>query len=271
MLRQIVSENWFTAGVIGLWPANSEGDDILIFADEARSHPWRYCMRCANSSAPRRPPQRRARRFRGAAPSGLADYVGAFVVTAGMRRGKFAERFKRANDDYSAIMAKALADRLAEAWRNIMHQTCTPGILGYASDEKLCGPELIARKISRHPPGARLSRAAGSHREGDAVCPPRRRAADRRAPDRKLCDVARRIRIRLLFQPSGKATILVLARSSATRSKTMRRARSGPSSKPKNGWPRSSITIRSPPCAMPPSSQAVASRDAIDFGSGGRK
>ena len=69
--------------------------------------------------------------------SGLADYIGAFTVTAGIGEDEVAERFKRANDDYSAIMVKALADRLAEAFAERLHQRVRQEFWGYAPDEAL--------------------------------------------------------------------------------------------------------------------------------------
>ncbi len=103
--------------------------------------------------------------------SGLADYIGAFIVTAGIGEDEIAERFKHANDDYSAIMVKALADRLAEAFAERLHQRARKEFWGYAPDEALRNRELISESVSGHPPGARLSGATRPHREGDAVPP----------------------------------------------------------------------------------------------------
>ena len=80
------------------------------------------------------------------APRGVADYVGAFLVTAGIGEDEIAERFKAANDDYSAIMVKALADRLAEAFAERLHQMVRKELWGYAPDEDLSNAELIAEK-----------------------------------------------------------------------------------------------------------------------------
>jgi 5-methyltetrahydrofolate--homocysteine methyltransferase len=148
MLRQIVSEKWFTArAVIGLWPANSEGDDILIFADEARSAPMGV-LHTLRQQLSRREGRANVALADFVAPraSGLADYVGAFVVTAGIGEEAVVDRFKRANDDYSAIMAKALADRLAEALAEYLHQRARREFWAYAPDERLSGPELIEEK-----------------------------------------------------------------------------------------------------------------------------
>ncbi len=148
MLRKIVAENWFTArAIVGLWPANSEGDDILIFADEVRSTPMAV-LHTLRQQLPRREGRANVALADFVAPraSGLADYIGAFVVTAGIGEEAVVERFKRANDDYSAIMAKALADRLAEALAEYLHQRVRREFWAYAPDEQFRGAELIAEK-----------------------------------------------------------------------------------------------------------------------------
>ena len=148
MLRRIAAERWFTASaVIGLWPANSEGDDILVFADEARSAPIAV-LHTLRQQLPRREGRANVALADFVAPraSGLADYIGAFAVTAGIGEEAVVERFKRANDDYSAIMAKALADRLAEALAERLHQRVRTEFWGYAPDEALGNSELIAEK-----------------------------------------------------------------------------------------------------------------------------
>jgi 5-methyltetrahydrofolate--homocysteine methyltransferase len=148
MLRQIVAENWFTArAVFGLWPANSEGDDIFIFANEARSTPLAV-LHTLRQQLARREGRANVALADFVAPraSGLADYIGGFVVTAGIGEEAMVDRFKRANDDYSAIMAKALADRLAEASAEYLHQRVRREHWGYAADERLSSAELIAEK-----------------------------------------------------------------------------------------------------------------------------
>ena len=148
MLQQIVSENWFTArAVFGLWPANSEGDDIFVFAGEARSAPLAV-LHTLRQQLPRREGRANVALADFVAPraSGLADYIGAFVVTAGIGEEAMVDRFKRANDDYSAIMAKALADRLAEASAEYLHQRVRREFWAYATDERLGGVDLIAEK-----------------------------------------------------------------------------------------------------------------------------
>jgi 5-methyltetrahydrofolate--homocysteine methyltransferase len=148
MLARIAAERWFGArAVIGLWPANAEGDDILVFADEARRTP-RAVLHTLRQQLPRREGRANVALADFVAPraSGLADYIGAFAVTAGIGEEAVTERFKRANDDYSAIMVKALADRLAEALAEHLHQRVRREFWAYAPDETLGSRELIAEK-----------------------------------------------------------------------------------------------------------------------------
>ena len=148
MLDKIVDEHWFRANaVLGFWPANAKGDDILVYGDEVRDEP------IAVLHSLRQQLSKREGRANGAlsdfiAPreSGLADYIGGFTVTAGIGEDEVAERFKRANDDYSAIMVKALADRLAEAFAERLHQRVRKEFWGYAADETLSNEQLIAEK-----------------------------------------------------------------------------------------------------------------------------
>jgi 5-methyltetrahydrofolate--homocysteine methyltransferase len=148
MLDKIVTENWFKASaVVGFWPANAQGDDILVYADDARAKP------IATLHTLRQQLSKREGRFNAAladfiAPraSGVADYIGGFTVTAGIGEDEVADRFKRANDDYSAIMVKALADRLAEAFAERLHQRARKEFWGYAADETLGPDDLIGEK-----------------------------------------------------------------------------------------------------------------------------
>jgi 5-methyltetrahydrofolate--homocysteine methyltransferase len=148
MLERIAAERWFRAeAVIGLWPANGEGDDILVFDDEARSEPIAV-MHTLRQQLARREGRANVALADFVAPraSGLRDYIGAFAVTAGIGEDAVVERFKRANDDYSAIMAKALADRLAEALAECLHRRVRREFWGYAADEALAPSDLVAEK-----------------------------------------------------------------------------------------------------------------------------
>jgi 5-methyltetrahydrofolate--homocysteine methyltransferase len=146
MLRRMIADGWFAArAAIGFWPANSEGDDILVFADESRKAPI-ATLHTLRQQLARREGRANVALADFIAPraSGLRDYIGAFAVTAGIGEDTVVERFKRANDDYSAIMAKALADRLAEALAERMHQRVRREFWGYDPGETLSNEELTA-------------------------------------------------------------------------------------------------------------------------------
>jgi 5-methyltetrahydrofolate--homocysteine methyltransferase len=148
MLDRIASERWFRASaVLGFWPANAEGDDILVYGDERRTQPVAV-LHTLRQQLARREGRANVALADFIAPrtSGLADHIGAFMVTAGIGEDDVAERFKRANDDYSAIMVKALADRLAEAFAERLHQRVRKEFWAYAPDEALGGADLIAEK-----------------------------------------------------------------------------------------------------------------------------
>jgi 5-methyltetrahydrofolate--homocysteine methyltransferase len=147
MLQRIAAERWLSArAVIGLFPANSEGDDILVFADEARGGP-QAVLHTLRQQLARREGRANVALADFVAPraSGLADFIGVFAVTAAGAEA-VVERFKRANDDYSAILVKALADRLAEALAERIHERTRKEFWGYAPDEALGDAELIAEK-----------------------------------------------------------------------------------------------------------------------------
>jgi 5-methyltetrahydrofolate--homocysteine methyltransferase len=145
MLRRIVGESWFDArAVAGFWPANTEGDDILVYADETREQPIAV-LHTLRQQLARREGRANVALSDFIAPraSGIADYIGAFIVTAGLGEDDIANRFKGANDDYSSIMVKALADRLAEAFAECLHARVRRELWAYAADETLPPHELI--------------------------------------------------------------------------------------------------------------------------------
>src|SRR5688500_10709220 len=148
MLERIVKGRWLTAsGVYGLWPAASIGDDIEIYSDDRRSHvlaTW-HNLRQQNQKPAGNPNQCLAD-FVAPKDSGVADYVGAFAVTAGLGIDTKVREFEAKNDDYSAIMLKALADRLAEAFAEHLHHRVRTELWGYDADEKLSNDELVAEK-----------------------------------------------------------------------------------------------------------------------------
>ena len=147
MLKKIIEGRWLTANaVVGLYPAQRVGDDIVLYADESRQQEvitW-YGLR-QQTVKPNDNPNRCLSDFV-ADQTQSADYVGMFAVTAGIGSEKQEKRFIDAHDDYSAILFKALADRLAEAFAECMHQRVRKDLWGYAADESLDNTELIAEK-----------------------------------------------------------------------------------------------------------------------------
>ena len=147
MLARIVEEKWLTAhGVIGFWPANSVGDDdIALYEDETRGETLAtlYTLRQQIARDGRRANTALAD-FVAPTESGLADHIGGFAVTAGIGEEARSQAFEAAQDDYSKIMLKALADRLAEAFAECLHEEVRTTHWGYAAAETFSKQELIA-------------------------------------------------------------------------------------------------------------------------------
>ncbi len=149
MLKQMIDEHWVEArAVFGLFPANSvNDDDIAVYADESRT---KILMTWHNLRQQMKKPTDRANLcladFVAPKDSGKPDYLGAFVVTAGIGEDERARAFEAAHDDYSAILFKALCDRLAEAFAEHLHLQVRKEYWGYASEEALANDELIAEK-----------------------------------------------------------------------------------------------------------------------------
>ena len=146
MVAKIISEKWFRPrAVVGFWPANAVGDDIRLYADESRGEELAtfFTLRQQLSKRDGRPNVALSD-FVAPKTSGVADYVGGFVVTAGFEEIAIAERFERANDDYSSILVKALADRFAEAFAERMHERVRREFWGYAPAEAFTPDELAA-------------------------------------------------------------------------------------------------------------------------------
>ena len=145
MLQKIVTENWLEArAVIGLFPANSVGDDIEIYADESRSEVIhkQITLRQQTKKVVGQP-NLALSDFIAPKDSGIEDYIGGFVVTTGIGLEEHVQRFEVDHDDYNSILIKALADRLAEALAEYMHQEVRRKHWGYATDETLTNEELI--------------------------------------------------------------------------------------------------------------------------------
>ena len=153
MLKRLIDGRWLTAnGVIGLYPANTVGDDdIEIYTDDTRREvmfTWRglrmQTVRPVVDGVMR--PNRCLADYIAPKGSGVADHIGLFAVTAGLGTEKKEKQFQDDHDDYSAIMLKALADRLAEAFAERMHQRVRTEFWGYSTDEALSAADLIAEK-----------------------------------------------------------------------------------------------------------------------------
>lgn len=145
MLKKIIEEKWLKAnGVIGIWNANSVGDDIEIYLDDSRKSPHKTISML----------RQQRERSKGVAymslsdfvapkETGLHDYVGGFAVTTGIGIEEHIERFQKDNDDYNKIMLQSLADRLAEAFAELMHKKVRTELWGYSKNESLTNDDLI--------------------------------------------------------------------------------------------------------------------------------
>ncbi|MCJ8142469.1 methionine synthase [Ancylobacter sp. A5.8] len=145
MLARIVDEKWLTArAVVGFWPANAAGDDIALYTDETRTTQLATLHTLRQQMAKREGRANVALSdFIAPAESGVKDYIGGFCVSTGFGEHERSEAFKAAHDDYSSILLKALADRLAEAFAERMHERVRREFWGYAADEALDNDALI--------------------------------------------------------------------------------------------------------------------------------
>ncbi len=148
MLHQVVEEKWLQArSVIGFFPANSIGDDIAVYTDEDRSEVTTVLHHLRQQMAkPDDRPNRCLADYIAPESSHKKDYIGAFAVTAGIGIEKYLQRFEADHDDYNSILLKAIADRLAEAFAELMHLRVRTEYWGYAMDENLANGELIAEE-----------------------------------------------------------------------------------------------------------------------------
>jgi 5-methyltetrahydrofolate--homocysteine methyltransferase len=149
MLERIVNERWLRAnGAIAFYPANSVGDDIEVYADESRSEvlfAWnglrQQTKKPVIDGVPN--PNQCLSDFIAAKTSGIADYIGMFAVTSGIGIEKREAMFQAKHDDYGSIMLKAIADRLAEAFAEMLHERVRRDLWGYALSEALTNEELV--------------------------------------------------------------------------------------------------------------------------------
>ncbi len=150
LLDDIIANKWLTAkAVIGLYPANSNGDDIELYSNDKRKevlttlHTLRQQAEKTNKD-----PYIALSDFVAPVNSGVNDYLGCFAVTTGIGIEKLLEKFAKEHDDYSSIMTKAIADRLAEAFTELMHELVRKEFWGYAKGEVLSNEDLVAEKYN---------------------------------------------------------------------------------------------------------------------------
>lgn len=145
ILNKILNENLLTANAVyGIFPANSDGDDILVYENESRDkiktvlHSLRQQEKKAVNLA--------LADFIAPKENGIKDYIGAFACTTGIGSEALVKKYENAHDDYNAIMVKAIADRLAEAFTELLHEKVRKDIWGYAADENFDNSDLISEK-----------------------------------------------------------------------------------------------------------------------------
>lgn len=184
MLDRAIEEKWLTANaVIGFFPANAVGDDVEVYTDESRTEVLTMFHNLRQQGAHRAGiPNRSLGDYIAPKETGLADYIGAFAVTAGLGSGEKIAEFKADLDDYSAILLESVADRLAEAFAERMHQRVRKEFWGFQPDEALDNEALIAEKYQGIRPAP-----------GYPACPEH----TEKATIWKLMDVQERTRIEL--------------------------------------------------------------------------
>ena len=193
MLDRIVEEKWLTANaVFGLFPANAVGDSIEVYTDDARSEVLETLHSLRQQGEHREGvPNRALSDFVAPKETGLADHVGAFAVTTGLGTQERIAKFKEDLDDYSAILLEALADRLAEAFAERLHQRVRTEFWGYDSGETLPNEDLIAEKYRGIRPAPGYPGVPRTHGEADPVAADGRAGRHRDRAHRVDGDVAR--------------------------------------------------------------------------------
>ena len=208
MLDQIINEKWLTAnGVIGFFPAAADGDDTIVYADESRTEVLTTLRHLRQQGEHREGiPNRSLGDFIAPVETGLRTTSAASRSPAGLGSTDKIMEFKADLDDYSAILLESLADRLAEAFAERMHQRVRKEFWGYLPDESLDNEALIGEKYVGIRPGPRLPGVPRAHREVDPVGAARRRQ-DRHRAHRVDGHVARRVGQRLVLLAPAVAVL----------------------------------------------------------------
>ena len=216
-------------GVVGFFPANCRRRRRRALHRRApRRGPRHAAPPAPAGGAPRRRPEPLARRLRRAEGDRAARLRRGFAVTAGARHAPSGSRRSSDElDDYYAILLESLADRLAEAFAERLHERVRKEFWGYAARRGPRQRGADQRAVRRHPPGARLSRLPRAHREADPVGAAGRRGQHRDRAHRVDGDVARRVGERLVLLAPAVAVLRGRPRSAATRSRTTPSARAG--------------------------------------------
>ncbi len=204
LLDTIIKKNLITAqGVYGFFPASAVGDDVELYSDATRENVLeRFHFLRQQSDRDGNEPCRSLSDFIAPRETGLSDHIGAFAVTSGIGLKELCDRFRAENDDYNAIMAEALADRLAEAFAECLHKRVRDE-WGYGSRREPEQRRSDSGEVSRHPACCGLSGMPGPHREGPSVASARCTGQYRNADYGIICDVARIEREWALFRPSA--------------------------------------------------------------------
>ena len=156
MLKDIIDNKWLTAkAVYGFYPANADGDDIVLYTDDTRTTELARLHHIRQQAEKKRGQKNRCLTdFIAPIETGIADYIGLFAVTAGIGIDEHIERFEADHNDYDSIMIKALADRFAEAFAETLHEMVRKDDWGYASEENLANEELIKEQYQGIRPAA---------------------------------------------------------------------------------------------------------------------
>ena len=246
LLRQIVAEKRLTANAVyGFFPANTEGDDIVVYTDESRHDRADAVPDAAAAVGARRPDlvPVAGRLHRPARDRASPTTWARSPSRPGSALESLVEQFERDHDDYNAIMSKALADRLAEALAEMLHKRARED-WGFGRDERLTHRRPDRREIPGHPAGLGLPELPRPHREARPVAAARRREGRRDRPDRVVRDVSRAPRSAASTSPIPRPATSPSTSSPATRSRTTRPARACRSARSSAGWRPTWRTIR---------------------------
>ncbi|WP_101526163.1 methionine synthase [Nocardioides houyundeii] len=150
MLDKVIAEDWLTANAVyGFFPANAVGDDLELYVDDSRTDVLTRLHHLRQQGEHRDGvPNRALSDYVAPRETGLSDHVGGFAVTAGLGSAAHIERFRAELDDYSAILLESLADRLAEAFAERLHERVRKEFWGHAADEQLANQDLIAERYT---------------------------------------------------------------------------------------------------------------------------